>query len=462
MTTTPSVTGLITEASGAAIPLAIVRAGEYAGFAAGIKPHVQTWLKSVHFGGKPGQYALLPGEGGAFSGVLAVISDRDDPWAFSHLPAGLPEGQYRIERLPKGADVNALAVGWGLGCYQFSRYKKPKRLASLAMPREADASRVQAFTGAIGMARNLINTPASDLHTEALADAAAELAGRYGAACHILKGKQLTEENFPAIYSVGKGSIHPPCLADLRWGREDAPKVTLVGKGVCFDTGGLDIKSSANMRLMKKDMGGAAVCMALAMLVMEQKLDISLRVLLPIVENAVSATAMRPGDVLSTRKGVTVEVGNTDAEGRLILADALWEAASETPDLLIDCATLTGAARAALGPELPAFFTPDDALAEELVRHSAAQTDPLYRLPLWENYRSLLDSKVADLSNDPESPLGGAITAALFLREFTNSHPSWLHIDMMAWNTRALPGRPIGGEAQGVRALFALLEARYG
>ncbi len=410
-----------------------------------------------------GQFALAPGRDGAIERVIAVIKDTPDIWCLSHLPGQLPEGSYRLTTDYPAPEASLFAASWLLGGYHFSKYKKPsKRYAKLATPVHADTAFAQQLANSIFLVRDLINTPANDMHPEALAQAAAHVAKEHKAKCAIIAGESLLSANYPAIYTVGKASATAPRLVDIRWGESKHPRVTLVGKGVCFDTGGLDIKSSSNMKLMKKDMGGAAVVLGLAQLVMAQKLPVCLRVLLPIVENAVSGNAMRPTDIIPTRKGLTVEIGNTDAEGRLILADALTEADSEKPDLLIDCATLTGAARVALGAEIPAFFTPDDKLAQEISHHSAVEADPLFRLPLWENYREMLDSKIADLSNDPESGYGGAITAALFLKEFVRQTKSWMHIDMMAWNASAKPGRPVGGEAQGLRALFALLQARYG
>ncbi|NBO20003.1 MAG: leucyl aminopeptidase family protein, partial [Proteobacteria bacterium] len=277
----------------------------------------------------------------------------------------------------------------------------------------------------------------------------------------VIKGDALLK-GFPMVHAVGRAASVPPHLVDITFARKGAPKVTLVGKGVTFDSGGLDIKSASNMKMMKKDMGGAAAVLALAKVIIDMKLPVQLRVLLPIVENAISGNAMRPLDIVTTRKGITVEIGNTDAEGRLILCDALCAADEEKPDLIIDCATLTGAARVALGTELPAFFTPSDALASELIRHASAQADPMWRLPLWKNYRKQLDTPAAELSNDPDSSFGGAITAALYLQEFVSTTPNWLHIDMMAWNLIQKPGRPQGGEAMAVRALFALLKDRYG
>jgi leucyl aminopeptidase len=323
---------------------------------------------------------------------------------------------------------------------------------------------VRAAHGAARLARDLINTPASDMGPAELARAAKDLAQATGASYAEVVGVDLIREGYPAIYAVGRGAEdgRAPRLVDLRWGREDAPKVTLVGKGVCFDSGGLDIKSTANMKLMKKDMGGAAHALALASMIMALGLGVRLRVLIAAVENSVSATAMRPLDVVATRAGLSVEIGNTDAEGRVILADALALASEDHPDVLIDFATLTGAARVALGTEVPALFCNDEALAAQMLDASLRASDPLWRLPLWQPYKKQIKSKVADLKNDTDSSYGGAITAALFLEAFVGQGIPWAHVDLMAWNVSSQPGRPEGGEAMGLRAIFALLQSRFG
>ena len=312
------------------------------------------------------------------------------------------------------------------------------------------------------LVRDLVNTPANDLGPAELAEAAAAVARGAGVRANIIVGDDLLAKNYPLVHAVGRASARPPRLVDFAWGTPDAPKVTLVGKGVCFDTGGLDLKPSSNMLLMKKDMGGAAVVLGLAQMIMDAGLKVRLRVLIPAVENSVSGNAYRPGDVLATRKGKTVELGNTDAEGRLILADALTEADGEEPSLLVDCATLTGAARVALGPDLPALFTPSDDLARDLLRHGDAQSDPLWRMPLHAPYRDYLDSKIADFNNAADTSFAGSITAALFLKEFVSRTQAWAHIDLYAWNAKTRPGRPAGGEAMAMRALYALVAERYG
>ena len=360
-------------------------------------------------------------------------------------------------RCPRAADPSRIALGWALGTYSFDLYRKKKKegAARLVWPKGADRGLVERLAGAVCLARDLINTPASDLGPAELAEAATQVAESMGARHRVIAGDALLAENYPTIHAVGRASTRAPRLVDIVWGDESAPKVTLVGKGVCFDTGGLDLKPASGMKMMKKDMGGAAIMLGLAQAIMAARLPVRLRVLLPLVENAVSGNAMRPLDIVRTRKGLTVEIGNTDAEGRLILCDALAEACTENPALLIDVATLTGAARVALGPELPALFCNDDDLASRLLAAGAAEDDPLWRMPLWRGYRRLLDSKVADLNNVSDGPHAGAITAALYLQEFVEPGIPWAHIDVMAWNARSRPGRPEGGEAQTLRALYA-------
>jgi leucyl aminopeptidase len=353
-------------------------------------------------------------------------------------------------------------VGWGLGAYQFTRYRtEVQPSARLAIPQKCSAAAVQNQVEAIYLIRDLINTPAEDMMPEQLADAMARLAREFGGELQQMVGEELLANNFPAIHAVGRASQRAPRLIDLRWGDESHPKLTLVGKGVCFDSGGLDLKSAKGMRLMKKDMGGAAHAIGLARLVMTAALPVRLRVVVPAVENAVSGNALRPGDIIRTRKGLTVEIDNTDAEGRLILCDALAEGGREKPDLMLDFATLTGAARTALGTDIPAVFCPEDAIASRLLASAEREQDPLWRLPLYQPYRALLESKIADLVNASDSPYAGAITAALFLREFVPEETSWAHFDMMAWNLASRPGRPEGGEAMGIRATFGYLVERF-
>jgi leucyl aminopeptidase len=332
----------------------------------------------------------------------------------------------------------------------------------LILPEGVDGEELSRIAAAIFLVRNLINTPANDMSPADLADAALNVARTHGAKASVIVGDDLLTQNYPMVHAVGRAAEVAPRLIDFTWGRADAPKVTLIGKGVCFDTGGLDLKPSSAMLLMKKDMGGAANVLALADLIMGAKLDLRLRVLIPAVENNVAGNAFRPGDVLQSRKGFTVEIGNTDAEGRLVLADALAEADSETPDLIIDMATLTGAARTALGPDLPPFYTHDDALAADIAAASVSQSDPLWRMPLWKPYDGWLDSKIADVNHVSDGPFAGSITAALFLARFVDKAKAWVHFDVYGWAPKPRPGRPVGGEAQAIRALYHILKTRFG
>jgi leucyl aminopeptidase len=444
-----------------ATPLHVVPVKAYAAWAKAQPKCSQNWLKATGFKPKAVAFSLLPDVSGALAGVVAVVEDFS-VYAIAHLPKALPEGVYAIATALKKDEATQLALGWLLGCYQFTAYKKSeKTCASLVLPKGADAAEIKALVAASTLARNLINTPANDLLPDALAASALAIAKKHKAVAKTIVGEQLLKANYPLIYAVGKASTTAPRLVDFSWGNPKHPKVTLVGKGVCFDSGGLDIKPSSNMRMMKKDMGGAAVALALADCIMSQKLPVRLRVLLPMVENAVAGNAMRPLDVIKSRKGLTVEIGNTDAEGRLILCDALAEADSEKPALLIDFATLTGAARVALGTDIPALFTADDTLANALQTIGTKLHDPLYRLPLYAPYRAQLNSKVADISNDPETGQGGAISAALYLKEFVEHANTWAHIDLMAWNMKDAAGRPQGGEAQTLRTVYSYIKERY-
>ncbi|MGF1631527.1 MAG: M17 family metallopeptidase [Kiloniellaceae bacterium] len=417
----------------------------------------RNWVVASGFRAQPGASCLLPGDGGGLEEVLLLIDPGDPIWSFAGLPTALPPGVYRLDQGLRPGTASRAALGWCLGSYAFTRYKASTREpARLVWPKAADEGLVVHTAEAIALVRDLINTPANDMGPAQLAEAARVLAKRHRAKCTVIVGDTLLKRNYPAIHAVGRASSEEPRLIDLRWGSR-GPKVTLVGKGVCFDSGGLDLKSAAGMKLMKKDMGGAAHVLGLASLIMAEKLPLQLRVLIPAVENAVAGNAFRPLDVLQTRKGLTVEVGNTDAEGRLVLCDALTEADSEQPDLLIDFATLTGAARVALGPELPALFCNDDKLAAAILRQGSAEGDPVWRLPLHKPYRQGLDSKVADLNNISGSPYAGAIVAALFLENFVSPATRWAHFDVMAWNVAPRPGRPEGGEAMGLRAVYAAI-----
>jgi leucyl aminopeptidase len=448
-----------------AVPVTAVSKSGFAGWRESAPPRARDWAAAAGFAGEAGKLALVPdAEGGLGHVLVGVADDAAAMWAVAGLSDALPPGTYRVDAIPDGGDPSGLALGWALGTYAFTRYreKKPATGAELAWPKGADRALVEHLAASIFLARDLINTPASDMGPAELAAAAVAVAEKSGACHRVIEGDALIAENYPTIHAVGRASVRAPRLVDIVWGEADAPKVTLVGKGVCFDSGGLDLKQPSGMLNMKKDMGGAAIMLGLAQAIMAQRLPVRLRVLLPCVENAVSGNAMRPRDIIRTRKGLTVEVGNTDAEGRLILCDALAEGSSEKPALLVDAATLTGAARVAVGQELAALFCNDDALAAALIEAGTAADDPLWRMPLYRPYRRLLDSKIADLNNVSEGPHAGAITAALYLQEFVEPGVPWAHLDVMAWNNRTRPGRPEGAEAQCLRALYAHIASRFG
>jgi leucyl aminopeptidase len=424
------------------------------------------WIAHAGFEPKPGAMLLLPGAAGRVQGVLFGLGQDDHHERTVFLPgrlaALLPPGTFRFGNEPDNATLATLA--FALQAYSFRRYRSAvehRAGAQLVVPESVDNTEVRRIADAVAFGRDLINAPANDLGPEELAHAAVELATAHGATTEIIVGDDLLASGFPLVHAVGKGSMRAPRLADMRWGDQALPKVTIVGKGVVFDTGGLDLKSPSNMLIMKKDMGGAACALTLARLIMESALPVRLRVLLPIVENAVSGSSFRPLDVIKSRKGVTVEIGDTDAEGRLILADALACADEEAPDILIDLATLTGAARVALGSDIPPFYTPSNALATAISTVSERTFDPVWRLPLWRPYLSMLDSKVADTSNITGTSFAGSMTAALFLSKFVQAAKSWVHFDVYGWSASAKPGKPEGGEVQAVRALYQLLRERY-
>ncbi|GHF12731.1 leucyl aminopeptidase [Kordiimonas sediminis] len=419
------------------------------------------WLTATGFDAKPGSHATFMDQDGALAGVVASVKDGDF-WALAKVSSALESGRYVIANTET---THAHVVAWMLGKYSFDRYKTPKsdKCPVLMLPDGFCGKQAGAEAEAITLVRDLVNTPTEDMGPTDLQDTAEALAEEFGATCQTIIGDDLLDENFPAIHTVGRAAAagREPRIIDLCWGREDAPKVTLVGKGVCFDTGGLDLKPSQFMRWMKKDMGGAAHVLGLARLLMTTNVDIRLRVLISAVENAVDGNAFRPGDILNTRKGLTVENGNTDAEGRLVLCDALTLACEESPELLIDFATLTGAARVALGADLPATYTNSEDVWNTLENCSKEAADPLWRLPLYGDYDSQLDSNIADLSNISESPFAGSITAALYLQRFITEGTDWLHLDVFAWNQSARPGRPKGGEAQALRAVYGLIKSRF-
>lgn len=436
-----------------------------------LEPRERRFAQAQGFKPTPGRHVVLPDAEGGVGRVVAAL-DPADPFAAGRLATVLPAGTYRLEPAPERGALAALA--FALGSYGFTRYKSAKGRngagedgaeeprARLCVPPGVDVAEIGRIAEAVALGRDLVNTPANDLGPDGIADAVVALAARFHADVAVVVGEDLLARGFPMIHAVGRAADRAPRLADLTWGPVDAPKVTLVGKGVAFDTGGLDIKPSSAMALMKKDMGGAAAAIAAAHMIMAANLPVRLRLLVPAVENAISGSSFRPGDVLPSRKGLTVEIGNTDAEGRLILADALALADEEAPDLLVDFATLTGAARVALGPDLPPFMTDDEALAADLARLAAEIHDPVWRLPLWKPYDTLLASKIADVNHISGGPHAGAITAALFLRRFVSAAKAWVHFDVFAWTPSAKPGRPEGGEVQAGRLVHALVAERYG
>jgi leucyl aminopeptidase len=446
----------------AAIPIWFVTAETYPDVRKLIGIEACAFADAAGFEPKSGRHLLLPGKaelGGILFG-LEGPNDVKDPFLPGRLPQLLPDGVYRFANDPHDARLAALA--FALGLYRFTRYRKAEaRNITLNVPQSLDRDDLERIVESVTLARDLINTPANDLGPAQLEDATRKLAARHGAAVTATVGDDLLAQNFPLIHAVGRAAVGAPRLVDMTWGDSNHPRVTLVGKGVCFDTGGLDIKPDSGMLNMKKDMGGAATALALAHMIMARELEVRLRVLIPAVENSIAGSSFRPRDIYTSRKGISVEIGNTDAEGRLILADALALADEDKPELIADFATLTGAARVALGPDVPPFFTDDDALADELMKCGAAENDPLWRLPLWRPYEPMLESKVADINNVGGNHGAGAITAALFMRRFVTIK-SWLHVDVFAWTPSAKPGRPEGGECQAARALYALLAARYG
>ncbi len=464
MTTPPL--NLLVDSSANAIPIHAVTGDKFDAWVATQAPRLRAWLTAVSFKADAVNATIVPGDDGAISAVVLGLGRGDDPWVTGNLAKSLPKGSYALASVAGAAPdfPTWAALAWALGGYSFSRYKSepvPQR-AALVWPAGCDRAYVERAVSAATLTRDLINTPAADMLPDALEQAARDLAEFHGATFKVITGDALLAQNYPMIHAVGRASSVAPRLIDFNWGAAAAPKVTLVGKGVCFDTGGLDLKTASGMALMKKDMGGAATVLGLAHMIMAAELPVRLRVLVPAVENAVSGNAFRPGDVLKTRKGITVEIGNTDAEGRLVLGDALTEAISENPALLVDFATLTGACRTALGPDLPGLFVDDDGLAADVLAAAKIANDPLWRLPLYAPYRKMIDSKVADINNAGDSPFAGAITAGLFLKEFVGPNMPWIHIDTYGWNPADRPGRPAGGEALGQRAVFGLIKSRFG
>ncbi len=443
------------EHSKKAIPIDIVSQKDFSRWLSKQNHFTKHWIESVGFKPESNAPYLLPDATGKLTRVLFGIQDKKNFWSVGNLSTILPEGQYYFTEFDSD-----FAMAWGLGAYQFTRYKKSVRNpAQLVLPKKQDS--IKNIVESIYWVRDLINTPTDDLGPSELAKAVVQFAKKYNAKIKQIVGDDLLKHNFACIHTVGRASDDPPRLLDLRWGNKKHPKITLVGKGVCFDSGGLDIKPSSAMLLMKKDMAGAAHVLGLARMIIEAKLPVNLRVLIPAVENVISGNAYRPGDIIKSRKGLTVEIGNTDAEGRVILADALTEAVSEKPDLLIDMTTLTGAARVAVGTEIAAMFSNDNVLANHLMRQGEKTLDPIWQLPLFAGYRDALNSTVADINNCTQDSYAGAITAALFLKEFVPDNIPWVHFDMMAWNLKSRPGRPQGGEAMALRAIFAYLSEKF-
>ncbi|MDX2287370.1 MAG: leucyl aminopeptidase family protein [Hyphomicrobiaceae bacterium] len=457
----------------AATPVWLLGEADHAAEVAGLSEAQARWLTGQRFTGAARRQAIVPAPDGTVAGVALGSGNglAGDPCGPSELLLGslaqsLPPGDYRLAAPPRTtrADTDELAaVAWGLGAYRFQRYRSgsPEPRPRLVVPEGTDAKRIAAIVEAVWFGRDLINTPACDMSPDDIESAARMLAGRHGARIAVITDDELLARNFPMIHAVGRASNVPPRLIDLRWqprqGGSEATTLTLVGKGISFDTGGLDIKPSSGMLLMKKDMGGAASALALGHMIMALELPVRLRILIPAAENAISGNAFRPGDVLVSRAGTTVEIGNTDAEGRLVLGDALTYAGEENPDIVISLATLTGAARVALGPDLPALFCDDDALAARILAAGAAVGDPLWRMPFWPGYEKGLDSEVADMGNVSDGPFAGAITAALFLRRFAKGAGRYAHIDLFAWRPSQRPLGPKGGEPHAARALLAAL-----
>lgn len=448
-----------------AIPIILLSKAAWEADGASLDDSARRFAEANGFQAKSGQYLALPAANGEISRVLFGLGDKldqtRDPFLAGKLPGLLPPGAFRFAG---GAlDMHLAALAFALGSYRFDRYRKadaPK--ARLVPPDGVDIADISRTAEAATLARDLINTPANDMGPEELAAAAQDLARRFDAEFNCVVGDDLRQRNFPLIHAVGMASPRAPRLIDFTWGDPTHPKVTLVGKGVCFDTGGVDLKTASGMQIMKKDMGGAANVLALALMVMDAKLKVRLRVLIPAVENAVAGNAFRPLDIFPSRKGLSVEIGNTDAEGRLVLADALALADEEAPELLIDVGTLTGAARVALGPDLPPFYTSDENLALDVARCGKTENDPLWRMPLWPAYDVWLDSKVADINNAPSGGFAGSILCALFLQRFVEAATSWLHVDIYGWTPSAKPARPEGGECQAARAIYKVLSERYG
>ncbi len=454
---------LVADAPADVAGISVIRPSQFEGWVDTLTEPQAQWVRANKYSAGSINAFALPSADGKVDHFVFVIDDKAGLWDWANLPSNLPTGTYQLDETGLSAgDLNNAALAWALATYRYDRYRKSEMQPPvLVWPKGCDQAAVARTADSTHLVRDLVTTPANDLGPEELASAAETVARKFDAAFSVIVGDDLLSANYPAIHAVGRAHDRAPRLIDMRWGDASHPKVTLVGKGVCFDTGGLDLKPASAMGLMKKDMGGAANVLGLAAMIMGAGLPVCLRVLIPAVENSVSANAMRPGDVLETRKGLTIEIDNTDAEGRVILADALCEAASEKPEVIIDFATLTGAARVALGTDIPALFVNDDQLASEILAASTQAEDPLWRMPLWPGYASQITGKIADITNAPAGRFGGAITAALIMERFIEPGIAWAHIDLMAWNPASRPGRPEGGEAMGMRAVFDALAMRF-
>ncbi|HEV2533040.1 leucyl aminopeptidase family protein [Phenylobacterium sp.] len=454
---------ILDTADPAAIPVRALLESETGPALDAAPPAAKAFAATSDFKGKAGQVLAVPGADGALASVLFGLGASANPMEFRTLAAKLPAGTYRIAHAPKAMAPDQIALAFSLGSYKFDRYKAHGAEKARLVAEGCDVAEVRQVAHACALARDMVNTPANDMGPLQIETIAREIAEQHGAEITVVTGDGLLEANYPAVHAVGRAAVaeRAPRFIEISWGQAKHPLVALVGKGVVFDTGGLDIKPSAGMRQMKKDMGGAAHALALARMVMTARLPVRLAVLIPVVENAISGDAMRPGDVLASRKGISIEVGNTDAEGRLILADALTRAGELAPALTLDFATLTGAARVALGPQLPPFYTDDEELAGQIAAHAEAASDPVWRMPLWKGYVDALDSDVAEIKNDPDAwAQAGSVTAALFLQRFAPPGP-WAHFDIFAWNPRNRPGWPAGAEAQAIRGLYGLLRERF-
>ncbi|RAP40772.1 leucyl aminopeptidase [Rhodovulum viride] len=441
-------------------PLFVVQEADLAAWRASRPPTEAAWLQATGFAAGLGELQLLPGPDGAVAGAVAGLGAAPararGRFHLASVAARLPEGVWHLDTALAGADLEAEALGLLLSAYRFDRYRpQAAQRASFKAPEGVDVARIEAMAAGEVLTRDLINTPASDMGPEALEEAVIGLAARHAAEANVIRGDELLAQNFPMIHAVGRAAAEAPRLLELRWG-EAGPQLTLVGKGVCFDTGGLDIKPSSSMGLMKKDMGGAATVLGLASMIMTLKLPLRLRVLIPAVENSIAGNAMRPQDILTARNGLTVEINNTDAEGRLVLADALAHAAEEETDCLISMATLTGAARVAVGPDIAPFYTDDEAVAAALAGAGAAMADPVWRMPFHAPYEAMIEPGIADLDNAPKGGFAGSITAALFLRRFVGE-ARYTHFDIYGWQPSDAPARPKGGVGQGARTILAAL-----